>query len=106
MIRQALRLPALGLVMRFTLLVAACGGEEPTPTPTPSPTATVSPVASPTATPDQTKEFFLDIEAPVSVESVVSESSITVVGRTRIDAVVSLESGEELVDILVVIYSP
>ena len=88
--------------------------------------------------PEPTAEFFLDIEEPVSVESVVAESAITVVGRTRIDAVVSVGaifadidddgrfrvpveleegpniievvasagSGEELVEILVVIYSP
>ncbi len=91
-----------------------------------------------TATPDPTLEFFLHIEEPETVEAIVAESSITVVGRTRIDAAVSvgdtfaeldeegrfrvpvqleegpnfieviasLESGEELVEILVIIYSP
>ena len=80
----------------------------------------------------------MQIEEPESVESVVAESTITVTGRTRIDAAVSvrlefadvdeegrfsvlvlleegpniiqvvasLGSGEELVEILVVVYSP
>ena len=111
-----------------------------TATPTPTPTATLTPTATATPTPTQEPlgEFFLAIEQPESVESIVADPSITVVGRTRIDAVVtvgdvfaevdengrfqvpvqldegpnivevvaSLESGEELVEILVVIYSP
>ena len=93
---------------------------------------------TPTVTPEPTDEFFLQIEQPETTESIVAESSITVVGRTRIDAAVSVNdifaevdengrfqvlvqleediniievvasvaTGEELVEILVVIYSP
>ena len=93
---------------------------------------------TPTVTPEPTGEFFLQIEEPETTESILAESSITVVGRTRIDAAVSVNDtfaevdengrfrvlvqleeginiievvasvgpGEELVEILVVIYSP
>ena len=62
------------------------------PTATPTPTATATPTASPTptATPEPTGDFFLYIEEPEFIESIVAESSITVVGRTRIDAVLSV----------------
>ena len=106
------------------------------------PTATNTPAATATATPTPTQEptgdFFLAIEVPEEIESVVAEASITIVGRTRIDAaisvndifadvdengrfqvlialtegpniievVASVEAGDELVEILVVIYSP
>ena len=107
---------------------------QPEAEPTFTPTAT----ATPTPTQEPTGEHFLAIEQPESVESIVADPSITVIGRTRIDAVVtvgavfaevdengrfqvpvqleegpniieviaSLESGEELVEILVIIYSP
>ena len=48
-----------------------------TPTPTPVPAATG-------------EEFFLYLESPASVEAVVDESSITVIGRTRVDATVTV----------------
>ncbi len=96
------------------------------------------PTATPTPTPEATGDFFLTIEEPENIESVVAEASITIVGRTRIDAAVSVndifaevdedgrfrvlieleegpniieviasvETGNELVEILVVIYSP
>lgn len=107
---------------------------EPVVTDTPTPTAT----ATPTPTQEPTGDFFLAIEEPEEIESIVAEASITVVGRTRIDAVVSVgdifaevdengrfrvlvaleegpnvieivasvEAGDELVEILIVIYSP
>ena len=110
----------------------------PPPTATPLPTATPTVTPTPTATPDPTGEFFLSIEEPETIESIVAEASITIVGRTRIDAAVSVNdifaevdedgrfrvpmeleegpniievvasvgTGEELVEILVVIYSP
>jgi len=112
----------------------------PIPTQTPVPTATPLPTATPipTATPDPLGAMFLDIEEPASVEAIVAEAAFTVVGRTRLDAVVSvndtfvevnvdgrfrvtlqleegpniidvisrLSSGEEVVEILVIIYSP
>ncbi len=118
----------------FTPTPAATATPTPTATASPTPTAT----ATPTPTQEPTGEHFLAIEQPESVESIVATPSITVVGRTRVDAVVtvgdvfaevdeigrfqvpvqleegpniieviaSLESGEELVEVLVVIYSP
>lgn len=106
----------------------------PTPTPTPLPTAT----PMPTATPDPLGAMFLDILSPESVEIIVAETEYTIIGRTRLDAVVSvndtfaeldddgrfqvtlqldegpniidiisrLSSGEEVVEILVIISSP
>ena len=110
----------------------------PTATATPPPTATPTVTPTPTATLEPTGEFFLTIEEPESIESIVAEASLTIVGRTRIDAMVSVNdifaevdedgrfrvpmeleegpniievvasvgTGEELVEILVVIYSP
>ncbi len=112
----------------------------PTSKPTVAPVSLETPTHTepPAATPEATGEFFLQIEEPESVESIVSEPVITVTGRTRIDAVVSvgvefadvdeegrfsvpvpleegpnviqvvasLESGDELVEILVLVYSP
>lgn len=118
--------PVIGAILAVSLLLSACGGGA-----TPTPTATALPLPS-------GDEFLLSIEEPFDIESIVDESSIEVVGRTRVDAVVSvgndfaeidedgrfrvpvqleegpniievvasLESGEELVEILVVIYSP
>ena len=82
--------------------------------------------------------MFLDIEAPATLEIIVAEATYVVIGRTRLDAVLSvndtfaevdedgrfrvnvqleegpniidvistLSSGEEVVEILVIIYSP
>ena len=63
---------------------------EPTEAATPAPTATPTITPTPTATPEPTGEFFLNIEEPESIESIVAEASITIVGRTRIDAAVSV----------------
>ncbi len=51
------------------------------------------PAGETTATPTQeaTGDFFLEIEEPEEIESIVAEATITVVGRTRIDAVVSVD---------------
>ena len=113
----------------FTPTPTATATSTFTPTSTPTPTAT----ATPTPTQEPTGDHFLAIEQPESVESIVADPSITVVGRTRIDAVVtvgavfaevdengrfqvpvqleegpniieviaSVESGEELVEVLV-----
>ena len=103
----------------------------------PSPgTPTATPV--PTATPDPLGSMFLDIEEPASVEVIVAEGTFTVVGRTRLDSVVSVNdtfaevnedgrfrvtlqleegpniidviakdsTGKQVVEILVIIYSP
>ena len=126
--------------------------DTPQPTETPAPTATVGPTATPeptataTATPEPTpdplgEELFLEISSPVLDEdgvAVVSEPSVSVVGRTRLDAavtvgvdfvdvdengrfeatvvlaegpnlidvVVSLGTGEELSEVLIVSYEP
>ncbi len=64
----------------------------PTPAPAPDPTATPAPTSTPvpTATPDALgAEFFLDVSEPLDGD-VVNVSPLTVVGRTRIDAVVSV----------------
>ena len=64
----------------------------PTPAPAPDPTATPAPTSTPvpTATPDALgAEFFLDVAEPLDGD-VVSEATIAVIGRTRIDAVVSV----------------
>ena len=108
------------------------------PAATPGPAATAAPVPTPTATPDALVDFFLVIESPETLEVIVAEAALTVIGRTRIDAVVSVNdvfaevdeegrfrvpleleegpniievvvsigSGEELSEVLVVIYSP
>ena len=47
-------------------------------------------VPTPTATPDATGDFFLTIEKPAEIESIIAEDSITVTGRTRLDATVSV----------------
>lgn len=59
---------------------------------TPTPSATLAPtiVPTPTATPDATGDFFLTIEEPLETESIIAESSITVTGRTRLDATISV----------------
>ena len=122
-----------------TLLVRKRGEPfQPAARPTATPTLAATATPTPTPTPEPIGEFFMYIEEPETAESIVAESFFTVVGRTRIDAVVSvndifaevdsdgrfrvpmqleegpniieviasLESGEELVEILVVIYSP
>lgn len=108
----------------------------PVPTPTPTPLPTATPI--PTATPDPLGAMFLDILSPESVEIIVADTSYAIIGRTRLDAVVSvndtfaeldddgrfqvtlpleegpnifdvisrLSSGEEVVEILVIISSP
>ncbi len=82
----------------------------PTPTPTPPaqvpatttpvpPTATPQPTATPTATPDALGAFFLDILDPVEGDAIVSVNTFEVVGRTSVDALVSV--GDEFVDVAI-----
>ena len=66
----------------------------PTATPTPVPTATPTPL--PTATTDSFgAQFFLEISSPEAEldEDIifVSTSSVTIVGRTRVDAAVTID---------------
>ncbi|MDA0988543.1 MAG: DUF4382 domain-containing protein [Chloroflexi bacterium] len=74
-----------------TLLVRQEGepfvpADQPDDTPMLTPTI----VPTPTATPDATGDFFLTIEEPLETESIIAESSITVTGRTRLDATLSV----------------
>ena len=143
-----LRIFWISMALIFLFAATACAKEapEPTATATPEATATVIPTVTPeptatplpTATPDPLGAFFLDIEEPAGLEAIVESSTFTVVGRTRLDAVVSvndtfaevdidgrfrviltleepvniievvasLSSGEELVEIIVIVVSP
>ena len=72
----------------LALLVASiwlvgCTAPEPSP---------ASPTASPTASiaPESAGSLFLTIEKPESLESVVSTATITIVGKTLVNAVVSV----------------
>lgn len=69
-----------------------------TSTPVP-PTSTPGPTATPTATPDAVGAFFLDILEPVDGEAVVSTNTFVVVGRTSVDALVSVN--DTFVDVAV-----
>ena len=59
----------------------------PTATPTPVPTATPTP--APTATPAP-EEFVLHIVEPVEAETLTTNPTLLVSGRTRVDAVVTV----------------
>ncbi len=96
----------LQLLLGISILLSACGeGGEPTATSAPeatkapviSPTATSAPTLAPTATPDPTGAFFLYIEAPEEVVPYYSNPTIDVVGRTRLDAAVSV--GDAFVEV-------
>jgi hypothetical protein len=76
----------LGAVALVLLIVLAGGGGsrgEPTsPLPIPTPTSLFDPLDPAT--------FFLEITSPEELESVIEVPTITVAGRTRADAVVSV----------------
>lgn len=62
----------------------------PEPTETPAPTATPTDTPTPTATPDALgAAFFLDVESPVDGD-IVADVALVVIGRTRVDAAVSV----------------
>jgi len=68
----------------------------PTPAPTePAPAPTETP--TPTPTPDPTGELFLAIESPADLVELTTEDTFEIVGRTRIDALVSVN--DEVVDV-------
>jgi hypothetical protein len=77
----------------------------PTPTPTPpapavpSTATPVPPTATPTATPDAVGVFFLDILEPADGEDFVSTNTYEIVGRTSVDALVSVN--DTFVDVAV-----
>ena len=54
------------------------------------PTATPAPTATPTAVPDAIGAFFLHIAEPESGEAIVTTNTFDVVGRTSVDALVSV----------------
>lgn len=61
------------------------------PTPTATPTATPTPTPVPTATPTPAPEdFVLHIIEPVAEETLTTNPTLLVSGRTRVDAVVSV----------------
>ncbi len=62
---------------------------EPTATPTPEPTATPTPSPTPTPTPAP-EEFVLHIAEPVAAETLTTSPTLLVSGRTRADAVVTV----------------
>ncbi|MGY8881241.1 MAG: DUF4382 domain-containing protein [Dehalococcoidia bacterium] len=79
---------------------------EPTPKPVPTkvtspkptqaaatavpPTATPEPTATPTSIPDATGAFFLHIAEPEDLEAIVTTDTFDIVGRTAVDAFVSV----------------
>ena len=54
------------------------------------PTATPEPTATPTAIPDATGAFFLHIAEPADGEAIVTTDTFDIVGRTAVDALVSV----------------
>ena len=109
----------LTLVTTVLLHLVSCGQKADTPEATPSPATTLSarPTPFPTTTPSATptpfptttlsatptpfptlrrpallakEELFLRLVSPVSTEVVVNQSSIEIIGRTRVDALVTV----------------
>ena len=73
---------------------------EPTATSTSTPTATPAPpTATPTPTQSPVGEFFLAIETPESLEAVTTAAEFEVVGRTSLDALVSVNDTIAQLDI-------
>jgi hypothetical protein len=67
------------------------GDEAFVPEPIPTPTATPAPTPSPTPTPTPAPtEFILQIEDPVDAEPITSSATLTVRGRTRADAAITV----------------
>ena len=80
-----------------TLTAAPTATSVPAPTETsaPAPTATPTPVPAPTQEPAPTPlstegDLFLQLEQPEELELLTEEESLEVVGRTRVDAVVTI----------------
>jgi hypothetical protein len=73
--------------------------EQPTPTPVPTATATPAPTSTPTLTPTPFPtptvssvgtEFFLELLTPTELEIITTDAMLVVSGRTRVDAVVTI----------------
>jgi hypothetical protein len=82
------------LVLKPTVkLLVRKGGESfvPEPTATPEPTPTPEPTATPSPTPTPApSEFVLQVVEPVSAETFTSSPTITIQGRTRADAAITV----------------
>jgi len=85
----------LTVVMTVLLHLVSCGQKADTPEATPSHPTTLS--ATPTPFPALRRpallakeELFLHLVSPISTEVVVNQSSIEVIGRTRVDALVTV----------------
>lgn len=82
------------LVLKPTVkLLVRKGGESfvPEPTATPEPTPTPEPTATPSPTPTPApSEFVLQVVEPVSAETITSSPTITIQGRTRADAAITV----------------
>jgi hypothetical protein len=78
------RLVWIGLtgIVVVIAMALAFGGDVPAPTTRPTPTATADPLSAGT--------FFLEITQPAETEVVVISPAFRVAGRTRADAVVSI----------------
>lgn len=81
-----------GVILKPTVkLLVRPGGEpfvpQPTDTPEPTVASTPAPTATPTPAPDQ---FVLDIVNPADTETITTSPTITIQGRTRVDAVVTV----------------
>jgi len=109
-----LRLHRIGLLIAIAITgtLAACSSPEPTATPTEAPTATAeqptaTPVPTATATPEPEPtltptpfptptvssigtEFFLELLTPTELEIITTDATLVVSGRTRVDAVVTI----------------
>lgn len=83
----------VGLAMVLTLLLHLVGCGQDTATPSPSHTIALTATPSPTLLrppPLAKEELFLRIVSPISAEVVVNQSSIEIIGRTRVDALVTV----------------
>ena len=86
-----LRTAGLVLAVLVALTVAACTGDEPTPTEAFEPTGTPRPTPNATAAPTPAlDEFVLQIVEPVAEETLTTNPTLLVSGRTRVDAVVTV----------------
>lgn len=104
---------SLLFVIVSVIALSACSSPEPdptpptatatalSPTPTPVPTATSTPTPTPTlavtSTPFPTPtvssvgtEFFLELLTPTELEIITTDATLVVSGRTRVDAVVTI----------------
>ena len=84
--------PAVSLTTRPDQATGSASAETPTPTPleTVEPTATATATPIPTPTPSALGTFFLDIESPEELDAVVDSNEFLVIGRTTVDAAVSV----------------